>query len=168
MKNKTKRLAFLSIATTLALVLSYVEMLLPPIWSAVPGVKVGLPNIIIIFLIFKLSFKDAIAVSFIRIFLSALLFGNVMSLAYSILGAIFSITIMFILKKSGWFSIIGISIGGGVFHNLGQIIAAILIMQTKEIGYYMIILSITGIFAGIFVGVAGALCLKYTEKFKLF
>jgi len=168
MKNQTKKVTFLGVMTTLAMILSYLELLLPPIWSAVPGIKVGLPNIIIIFLLYKLSFKDAVAVSFIRVCLTALLFGNVMSLVYSISGAVLSLAVMFILKKTDRFSMVGVSVAGGVCHNLGQIIAAIIVMQTKEIGYYMIVLSITGIIAGIFVGLAGALCLKYSKKLKIF
>ena len=166
MKNTTKKTAFLGIATALALVLSYVEMLLPPIWSAVPGIKVGLPNIIIISLLYKLSFKDAALVSIVRIAMVALLFGNAISLIYSFSGAVLSLAVMFLLKKIDRFSIVGVSIAGGVFHNLGQIIAAILIMQTKEIGYYMIVLAVTGVIAGIFVGLAGAFCLEYSEKFR--
>lgn len=167
MKSKTQKTAFIGLATAFAMVLSYIEMILPPIWSAVPGIKVGLPNIIIIFLLYKLSIKQAALVSFVRIALSALLFGTAVSLIYSLSGAVLSLVIMFILKKTNMFSILGVSIAGGVFHNLGQIIAAIIVMQTIEIGYYMIVLSISGIIAGVFVGLAGAACIKYSKKIKL-
>lgn len=167
MNNKTQKTAFVGLATAFAMVFSYIEAILPPIWSAVPGIKVGLPNIVIIVLLYKLSFKYATLVSLVRIALSALLFGTVVSLVYSLSGAILSLIIMFLLKKTNMFSIIGVSIAGGVFHNLGQILAAIIVMQTIEIGYYMIVLSISGIIAGVFVGVLGAACLKYFEKFKM-
>lgn len=167
MNNKTQKTAFVGLATAFAMVLSYIEAILPPIWSAVPGIKVGLPNIVIIVLLYKLSFKYATLVSLVRIVLSALLFGTVVSMVYSLSGAILSLIIMFLLKKTNMFSIIGVSIAGGVFHNLGQILAAIIVMQTVEIGYYMIVLSISGIIAGVFVGVLGAACLKYFEKFKM-
>lgn len=167
MKKNVKIITLSGIMTAFALVLSYIEMLLPPIWSAVPGIKVGLPNIIIIFLIYKLSFRYAFAVSVIRTVIVALLFGSLFSFAYSISGAVLSLGIMWLLKKTNLFSTVGVSIAGGVFHNLGQIITAIFIMQTKEIGYYMIVLIPSGIIAGIFVGLAGVLLIRYSEKLKL-
>lgn len=167
MQNNTKKLTLAAVMTAFALVLSYVEMLLPPIWSAVPGIKMGLPNIAIIFLLYKLSFKYAFAVSIIRTFMVALLFGNILSMVYSISGAVLSLGIMWLLKKTNLFSTVGVSIAGGVFHNLGQIIAAIFIMQTKEIGYYMIVLIPAGIIAGVFVGLAGVMCLKYSRRLKI-
>lgn len=164
---KTKKITFVGIMTALAMVLSYVEMLLPPVWSAVPGVKVGLPNIIIIFIFYKLSFKEAMIVSLLRVIMISLLFGTVLSFCYSLSGAVLSLLVMLFLKKIDLFSMVGVSVAGGVFHNLGQILAAMFLMQTKEIGYYMIVLAVTGIIAGIFVGLAGALCLKYSKRFKL-
>lgn len=167
MRTDTKKITLSAVMTAFALILSYIEMLLPPIWSAVPGIKMGLPNIAIIFLLYKLSFKYAFSVSIIRTFIVALLFGNVLSLAYSISGAILSVSIMWLLKKTDFFSTVGVSIAGGVFHNLGQIITAIIILGTKEIGYYMIVLIPSGIIAGIFVGLAGALLIKYSKNMKL-
>ena len=167
MKISTRKLTFLSVFAALAIVLSYVELLLPPIWSAVPGIKVGLPNIIIIFLLYKFSVKEAAAVSLIRLLTTALLFGNLLTLAYSLAGAVLSLAVMWLLKRLKLFSQVGVSIAGGVCHNLGQIIVAILVLGTKEIGYYMIILSVTGTLAGIFVGIAGIMLLKYTAKMKL-
>lgn len=167
MKISTKKLVFLSVFAALAMVLSYIELLLPPIWSAVPGIKVGLPNIVIIFLLYKFSIKEAAVVSIIRLLTTVLLFGNALTLLYSFAGAVLSIFTMWILKKLNLFSQVGVSIAGGVTHNLGQILVAIVVLATKEIGYYMIVLSITGTIAGIFVGIAGILLLKYTAKIKL-
>ena len=161
MKIKTKTLVFLSLFTAVAMVLSYIEAILPPIWSAVPGIKMGLPNIIIIFLLYRLSAKQAAAVSLVRILLSALLFGNAVTLLYSLAGAVLSLAVMAILKKIDRFSMIGVSVLGGVFHNLGQILMAMLILETAEIGYYMIILTVTGTIAGVLVGILGALLTRY-------
>ena len=158
---KTKTLVFLSLFTAVAMVLSYIEAILPPIWSAIPGIKIGLPNIIIIFLLYRMSVKSAAAVSLVRILLSALLFGNAVTLLYSLAGAILSLTVMAVLKKIDRFSMIGVSIVGGVFHNLGQILMAMLILETAEIGYYMIILTVTGTIAGVLVGILGALLTRY-------
>ena len=167
MKNRTQKLAFSGLAVAMALALSYVEMLLPPIWAAVPGIKMGLPNIIIIFLLYRYNVKYAAAVSLVRIGLAVLLFGNIMTLWYSLAGAVLSLGIMVLLQKTKAFSMVAVSIAGGVFHNLGQIIVAILVMQTTEIGYYMIILAVTGTVAGIFVGIAGMLLIKYVRKLKI-
>lgn len=167
MKIKTKKLTFLAIFSSLAIILSFVESLLPPIWSAVPGIKMGLPNIVIIFLLYKFSVREAATVSFIRLLTVAFLFGNAMTFVYSFSGAILSLAIMWLLKKINRFSAVGVSIAGGVFHNLGQIIVAILILGTKEIGFYMPVLAVSGTVAGIFVGVSGILLLKYTAKIKL-
>ena len=163
MKNNTKKTVFLGLAASVTLILSYVESLLPPLVAAVPGVKMGLPNIMIIFLLYRFGWKEAAAVSLVRLFAVALLFGNVMTLAYSFAGALLSLVLMTLFKKWGVFSMVGVSIIGGVTHNLGQILVAMLVMQTREIGYYMIVLAVTGTIAGILVGLAGMLTLKYTR-----
>lgn len=166
MNTKTQKLTFLSVFATLAIILSFVESLLPPIFSSVPGIKMGLPNIIIIFMLYKFSLKEAIAVSFIRLITVAFLFGNFMTLLYSFAGAALSLLVMWLLKKTNRFSQVGVSIAGGVFHNIGQIIVAILVLGTKEIGFYLPVLAISGTVAGIFVGLSGILLLKYTQKYK--
>ena len=166
-KFNTRRITFLGFGVAVAMLLSYVEFLLPPIWSAVPGIKIGLANIIIVYLFFKSGVLDAALVSLVRLFLSALLFGSFLTLLYSFAGAVLSFSVMLILKKSGLFSEIGVSIGGGVFHNLGQILVAILILKTREIGYYMIILTFTGTLSGLFVGIAGALMIKHVDFKKM-
>ena len=167
MENKTKKVAFLGLCTAVTLILAYVEAILPPLWSAVPGIKMGLPNIMILFLIYRFSFKEAAAVSLVRLLAVALLFGNIMTLAYSVAGAGLSLGIMVLLKKTDRFSMVGVSITGGIFHNLGQILVAMLVLETAEIGYYMIILTLTGTVAGILVGFAGFLVLKYLKKAKI-
>ncbi len=167
-KNKVTRLAMLGVFTAVALVLSYVESLLPPVWTAVPGIKMGLPNIIIIILLYKLGVKEAALVSLIRVlFSSFLLFGSGMMLIYSVVGATLSLVLMAICKKLNIFSTVGVSVVGGISHNLGQILVAIALFDTTQLGYYMIVLSITGTIAGVFIGVAGALLLKRLEKVKM-
>lgn len=167
MKQKTRRYAVLGLVTAVALVLSYVEAILPPIWSAVPGIKIGLPNIIIIFILYKTGLKDAITVSAIRLFLVALLFGNAMTLVYSVAGAALSLALMTLCKKVNLFSMVGVSIVGGVAHNLGQVLVAMALFETSQIGYYMLILSITGTVAGVFVGLLSSIILKRFEKIKM-
>ncbi len=164
--TKTKKITLLGLLSALAMVLSYIEMLLPPIVTAIPGIKVGLPNIVTVFLLYKFSFKDAFLVSLIRIITVSLLFGNIMTLSYSLAGGIISILLMFLLKKTNLFSTVGVSIAGGVAHNVGQICVAIFITNTLQIGYYMIPLFISGTIAGAVIGLIGALTLRYTKKFK--
>lgn len=149
--------------TAIALALSYIEFLLPPIWSAVPGIKLGLANVMVIYVLYSLSLKDAAMISLVRVFLSAILFGTALTLAYSLAGAVLSLAAMAILKKLGLFSEVGVSIAGAVLHNLGQILVAVIVLRTAEIGYYMIILTLTGILSGVFVGLVGSLLTKYIK-----
>jgi heptaprenyl diphosphate synthase len=170
MKKMTnlKKITTLGILASLAMVLSFVETLLPPVYAAVPGIKIGLANIVNVFLLYKFSVKDTAIVTLIRVLIVSMLFGNfMMTLAYSIAGAVLSITVMALLKKTNLFSTVGVSIAGGVAHNLGQIIVAILVTSTIEIGYYMIFLCISGVLSGMLIGIVGALVLKYSKNFKL-
>ena len=166
MNSNSKKLAFLSVMTAFALVLSYLEALLPPIYAAVPGVKIGLTNIVIIFLLYRFSFKEAGIVSAVRLLIVAMLFGNAMTLLYSIAGAFLSLLVMSVLKYFKLLSTVGISVAGGVCHNIGQIIVAAIVLQTAEIGFYLPILAVSGVLAGIAVGLISALLLKRTEKLK--
>ena len=167
MRNQTKSLALLGVCTAVALVLSYVESLFPPIWAAVPAIKMGLPNIVIVFLLYRLSAKHAAAVSLVRVLAVALLFGNTMTLWYSLAGAVLSLSAMALLKKTDRFSTVGVSVVGGVCHNLGQILVAMAVLQTAEIGYYMIVLTVTGTVAGVLIGLAGALLLDRLKSVRL-
>lgn len=167
MKNKSKKIAFLGVITSIALVLSYLESILPPVYAGIPGIKVGLPNIVIILILYKYGLKEAITVSALRVFIVALLFGNVMTLAYSMAGAVLSILLMALFKKLNLFSAVGVSIIGGVSHNLGQILVAVFLLNSTQIGYYMIILTFTGVLAGIFVGLAAAILIKKLNSIKI-
>ncbi len=164
--EKLKKLILLALFAALSIVLSLVESLLPPIYAAVPGIKIGLANIVNIFVLYKFSVKDTAAVTLVRVLTVAFLFGNLMTLSYSIAGAVLSITVMALLKKTDLFSTVGVSIAGGVTHNLGQIWVAIAITSTLEIGYYMIFLCISGVLSGTLIGMLGALVLKYTKNLK--
>lgn len=160
MKHPSKKIAFLGLCTAAALILSYVESLLPPLFVAVPGIKLGLPNIVIIFILYRLGFREAVAVSFIRIVTVALLFGNPMTFAYSAAGAFLSLFVMMVLYRLNFLSVVGVSVAGGIFHNVGQILMAILLLGTAELGYYLIVLTVTGTVSGIFVGLCGSLIVR--------
>lgn len=160
LKNKSKSVAFAGICVALALILAYIEVLLPPLFSAVPGIKMGLPNIIIVFLLYRRGPVFAGIVSLLRILLVSMLFGNVMALLYSLAGGILSLAVMVILKKLNALSPVGVSVAGGVTHNVGQIMMAVLLLDTVQIGYYLVVLAITGTIAGIVIGLCGVLLVK--------
>lgn len=159
MKIKPKSIALLGICAALAMVLSYVESFIP-VSFAVPGIKLGLANIAVIFALYKLGAKEAVLVSLVRIVWIAILFGNVLTLAYSIAGAALSLTLMILLKRADRFSVVGVSVVGGIMHNTGQILVAMLIMETAQIVYYLPVLCISGIAAGVAVGAVSALLVK--------
>lgn len=159
-KDQIKKISVLSLLTAASMILSYVEAVLPPVYAAIPGIKVGLPNIVIIFILYRMGVSAAVSVSFLRVCLSSLLFGNLISLIYSIAGAALSIFVMAILKKADFLSAVGVSVAGGVFHNVGQILMAMLLLETAAIGYYLIVLAVTGTLAGIFIGLCGAFLIK--------
>lgn len=165
MRAATQKVAFLGLCTAVALVLAYVELLLPPLFAAVPGIKLGLPNIVIVFILYRFGLRYAATVSLVRILAVTLLFGNPMTLAYSIAGAVLSLAVMSLLKKMNFLSTVGVSVAGGVFHNVGQILVAMLLLRTAELGYYLIVLSITGTISGILIGLCGGI-LAYRLKSK--
>ena len=166
--NKTKTISLVGLLATLALLLSYVEFLLPPIFVSVPGIKVGLPNVVIIFALYVVGIRYAYLISAVRLIISSMLFGNAMTLAYSVAGAVLSLLIMSILKRLDIMSPVGVSVAGGVSHNLGQVIVAILLLDTPQIGYYMIVLCFTGIISGVFIGLCGEQLIRRIPFKKLF
>ncbi len=160
MGRSAKKIAFLGLFTAIALVLAYVEVLLPPLFTAVPGIKLGLPNIAIIFILYRMGIKEAAAVSFVRIVAVSLLFGNPMTFAYSMAGGALSLGAMALLRKLDFFSTVGVSVAGGVLHNVGQILMAMLLLDTAELAYYLIVLAVTGTVSGIFIGLCGNFAVK--------
>jgi len=160
MKDKAKTTAFLGLCTALALILAYVEVLLPPLFSSVPGIKMGLPNIIIILLLYRRSARSAALVSLLRIALVTMLFSNLMALLYSLAGAILSLVVMILLRRFNILSTVGVSVAGGVSHNVGQIIMAMVLLDTTELGYYLAVLTVTGVVAGVVIGICGSILIK--------
>ena len=160
MRKTSRQLAYLGLCTAVALILAYVEVLLPPLFTAVPGIKLGLPNIAIIFVLYRYGVRHAAAVSFVRMAVVAMLFGNPMTFVYSLAGAALSLLVMALLRRLDFLSVVGVSVAGGVFHNVGQILMAMLLLGTAELGYYLIVLAITGTVSGIFVGLCGGLAVR--------
>ncbi len=160
MKKKNKTVAFLGLCTALALILAYVEVLIQPLVPSIPGIKMGLPNIIIVFLLYRRGAVSAIWVSLLRIILVNMLFGNAMMLLYSLAGGILSLAVMILLRRLNLMSVVGVSVAGGVTHNVGQILMAMLLLETSELGYYLVVLTVTGTVAGILIGLCGSVMIK--------
>lgn len=167
MKKNSQRIALLGLCTAVAMVFAYVEVLLPPLFTAIPGIKLGLPNIAIIFVLYRMGLKEAAAVSFVRIAAVSLLFGNPMTFAYSMAGGVLSLAAMALLKKFDFLSMVGVSVAGGVLHNVGQILMAMLLLGTAELGYYLVVLAVTGTLSGIFVGLCGSFAVKRISMRKM-
>ncbi len=159
---KTERLALYGLLTSLALILSYLESLLP-LSFAVPGVKLGLPNIAVLFALYRLGGRGACTISLVRVLLASILFGNLFSLAYGAAGASLSLLVMLLLKKSGKFSVAAVSVAGGVAHNAGQIIVAIFVLETRGLIYYLPPLCVSGVAAGLLIGLSAALLIKRAD-----
>lgn len=151
-KSNNRMVALTGVFIALALVLSYLEGLIP-VFAAVPGVKLGIANIVTMLAMYKLGVKPAIVISAGRIVLSGILFGNLYVIIYSLAGAALSMCIMIILKKVKLFSVVGVSVAGAVAHNAGQIIVAVFLMENVNIMYYLPVLIISGVVAGIVVGI---------------
>ena len=163
MKN-TKRLVLLAMLTAVAMILSYVESLLPSV--GIPGVKMGLANIAVIFALFRFGWKEAAALSLVRVVLVSLLFGSVGAMLYSLAGAVLSLAVMARLRRTDRFSTVGVSVAGGVAHNAGQILMAMLILQTRQLLGYLPVLAVAGIGGGILTGLAAALLIRRIPEYE--
>ncbi len=151
-----KRIARYALLVSLAMVLSWLESLIV-FPGLLPGMKVGLTNLVVVFALYRMSPRDAAAVSLVRVALVSLTFGNAYSFAYSLAGAALSLAVMTGLKRTGWFSILGVSISGGVCHNLGQLGVAMAVLGTARLGWYLPWLMAGGVAAGTAVGAAGGI-----------
>ncbi len=153
------RAALSSVLTALALIFSYIEMLIPFNFG-IPGIKLGLSNLIVVIALYHLGAGFAISINLMRIFLAGLLFGGVSPMLYSLAGGLVSFAVMFALFRTGLFSPVGVSMAGGVAHNAGQLTVAALIVETSRIYMYMPALFISGMLTGISLGIIAALVLK--------
>ena len=157
---KTKKVAVMGLAVALAMILSFVESQIPPLFPMIPGIKLGLANIAVVFALYKLGWKEAVAISLVRVVLVSLLFGSIASLFYSFAGAVLSLLGMGLLKRSGKFTEIVVSVAGGILHNIGQIAMASVILETDALRYYLPFLLLSGTVAGVVIGVISAIMVK--------
>lgn len=155
----SSRAAALGVVTALALIFSYIEFLVPlPI--AIPGIKLGLANIVVLISLYALGPRYAFFVNVTRIALAALLFGSLFSALYALAGGLVSFTAMALLKRTKLFSCAGVSMAGGVFHNLAQLTVAALLVETSQVFYYFPVLLLAGMATGIGIGILATLILR--------
>lgn len=157
--RRTLRIVYMAVAVAVAMILSYIETLIP-LNIGIPGAKLGLANAAVAAVLYMFGDKPAICVSAVRVTLSAVLFGTVLSFLYSITGAVLSLIGMILLKKTGKFGIVGVSAAGGVLHNMGQIAVALCVTETMGILYYIPLLVVAGVVAGVCMGILSAAIIK--------
>lgn len=163
MKN---RAAHFGLFTALALIFSYVETLIP-FHVGIPGVKLGLANLIIVIALYKMPIKQVYMLAITRVVLAGFMFGNLFSILYSLAGGLLSLTVMWGLKKKDGFSVIGISVAGGVFHNIGQLIIAMCVVESLNLMYYIPVLLIAGLLTGLVIGITANEMLKRLRRIIL-
>lgn len=156
MKNKV---AYFGVFTAFALIVGYIESLIP-FYFGIPGVKLGLTNVVIILALYLMGVKEAFLLNVARIVLVGFLFGNLYSIFYSLAGGMLSLFVMVLLKRSRRFGVGGVSIAGGVFHNIGQLAVAIVVLETGSLFYYVPVLLIAGTVTGFLIGVVSGEVLK--------
>lgn len=162
--KKTKNVALFGMMVALAFTFSYLESLIPFNFG-IPGVKLGLANLVVVVALYTMKPAEAFSIAVIRIFLAGLTFGNAYSIAYSLCGGILSFAVMLLLKRTK-LSIVGVSMMGGISHNIGQIIVAAIVMETARIAYYLPVLLVAGLATGLLLGVVSSLIVSRVEKIK--
>lgn len=155
MQKKTKLLALYGMYVALAMILSYVECMIP-MQGMVPGMKLGLTNVVVLVALYTLSAKGAVFINLARIFFVAFTFGNAFSLWYSLAGGLLAFFVMYLLKKTEQFQVTTVSVAGSVAHNAGQLCVAAIILQTKTLLWYFGVLCVTGVITGIAIGLLGS------------
>lgn len=162
-----RKVATFGVFTALALIFSYVELLIP-INLGIPGAKLGLANLITVLVLYKMGTKEALILSITRIILSGFMFGNLFGILYSLAGGLLSFTVMVLLKRLERFSVVGVSIGGGTAHNIGQLLVAMVVVQTYQVGYYLPVLLVAGEVTGLLIGLVAKEVLKRIRSMSLF
>lgn len=160
--NRTKRIALTAMLVAVAFVLAWLEAQIPA-FIAVPGVKLGLTNIVVMIALYKLGWRDAFIINLVRIVLVGVTFGSLYSLWYSLAGGMLSFIGMLICKNALKARLVTVSVVGGILHNLGQILVAVFVLDAPSLFYYLVVLWISGIIAGVVVGL---ICVPVVKRVK--
>lgn len=160
----TKRITEFGLLLAVSLVLAYLESLLP-VMIAVPGVKLGLANVVTMLILYRRDGKSAFLFMTIRVILAGFLFSGMAGIIYSFVGGLFCILAMSLVKRFSFFSTLGVSMTGAIFHNMGQIIIALFVMENIHILYYFPVLCFTGVIAGLAIGYISELLIKQMNQF---
>ena len=160
MKRKT---AYLGLFAAVAIIFGYVESLVP-VFTGIPGIKLGLANLAVLFILDRYSFKEAALVSVVRILVIGFMFGNLASIMYSLAGGLLSLAVMLILKKTDKLTILAVSVLGGICHNIGQLIVAILVVENLKLIFYVPVLLISGFVTGLLIGIVSRVILPAVRR----
>lgn len=160
---KTKKMVNLGLLLAVALILSYVESLIPFDFG-IPGIKLGLANLAVLLCLYCMGTKEAIIINIMRILLAGFLFGNLYSILYSLAGGVASFLVMWLAKKLNLLTVNGVSVLGGVCHNLGQILIAAFVVETAGVFYYIPYLLLAGVVTGWLIGFITKLLIPYFER----
>ena len=158
-----RRIATAGVLTAAAFILSYLEAILP-FSLGIPGVKLGLSHLVTVFALYRLTAWETASITLVRVVLAAFLFGSTASLAYSLAGALLSLAVMLLLRRLPVFSPTGVSVAGGICHNLGQLACAALLMSTASLGWYLPVLLVAGCISGAVIGAVGGILIRRVPK----
>ena len=161
--GRARRVAISALFASLALIFSYIEAILP-VAPGIPGIKLGIANLVVIIAMYRLDLRYALVINLIRIFLAGFMFNGLYGAIYSLCGCLVSYAVMCIMYKSGLFSVIGVSMGGGVAHNIGQLCIAAFLVSSYQIFYYLPVLIISGTLSGILIGWLSWILLEHIPK----
>lgn len=161
--SKKSRVAFLGMLLGLAFVLAYVESLIP-FFIGIYGIKLGLANLVVMIALYNLGNKEAFIIAVARIVLVGFTFGNLFSMLYSLAGGLLSYAVMLLGKKSNFFSMKGVSVLGGIFHNVGQILVAMWVVENEKILFYLPVLIISGVLTGAMIGILSGIITNRVSK----
>ena len=166
MNTKAKKTAYYALCIALAFVFSYLESLIP-LNIGVPGIKLGLANLVVVTALYVMGERDAFIISMIRILLCGLTFGGVFSLVYSFAGGVLSFAVMLLAKRSKRLSVLGVSVLGAAVHNVGQIAAAAAVMENAGVFYYLPVLLLSGAVTGALIGILSGTVISRIEKLRI-
>lgn len=164
--NNSKKVAEYGLFIALAFILSYIESLYS-LGGSIPGIKIGLANLVVIVVLYIHGWKKALSINLIRVILVGFMFGSMMSIIYGMVGAMASFLVMIICKKNDYFSVKGVSITGAITHNIAQILVAIIFLKTNDIAYYLPILIIVGVITGLVIGIIGDVMIVMISKIRM-